>query len=245
MNKYEIEFYHTVPKGQRLPIEQSTVDREWMNKLYESYAYRCLPMTYASRHGWCVRLVEDVNVVWHGGHHKNSTEIICGAIQNGVSMVGNGTGNGVVTFHLNAIPRTTPEWNLWIMGAPNLVIPGASPLSGIVESDWVYISPTMNWKITQPEKLITFKAGDPVIFFIPIHKTELEEFKLVHKSIDDDPEMRRHYIEHRDFRRELDSKNGSSFTRDYIRGVRYDKTKPEWPHNHKTKLTLDTPDTNA
>lgn len=238
--KMEIEFYHIFPKGERLPIEQSPVDREWMNQLIESYAYRCLPMTYASRHGWCIRSPEDIQVVWNGGYEAKSTTFICGAS----NFANGGTGNGVVTFHLNAIPRTSPEWNLWFMGAPNLVIPGATPLSGIVESDWIYISPTMNWKITEVNKVVTFKKGDPVLFFIPIHKTQLEEFRLVHKDIKDDPEIARHYDEFTAYRQKNDAEGKSSFTRDYLRGVRYDKTKPDQPYHHKTKLNLHAPNPN-
>lgn len=240
----DIEFYHTMPKGFRVEIEQSPVDREWMNKLWESYAYRCLPMTYASRHGWCVRLKEDVEVVWNGDEHKDGTTIICGQMQGNVRMVDNGTGNGIVTFHINAIPRTSSDWNLWVMGAPNLVIPGAAPLSGIVESDWLYMSPTMNWKITEVNKVVKWKAGDPVFFFIPIHKTQLEEFKIIHRGLEDDPDMARHYKEFTDYRVGTDNNNVSSFTKDYLKGRRYDKTKPEWDHNHKVKLNLDAPSSN-
>lgn len=235
-----IDFYHVIPKGRRLPIEQSPVDREWMNKLHDSYAYRCLPMTYASRHGWAVRAPYDVQAIWNGGMGAADTTMVCGE----GGFAGKGTGSGVITFFLNAIPRTSPEWNLWFMGAPNLVIPGAAPLSGIVETDWIYMAPTMNWKITEVNKLVTFKKGDPVIFFIPIHKTELEEFKISHKSIEDDPEMHRHYMEFTEYRRDLDAAGGSSFTKDYLRGRRYDKTQPEWPHHHKTKLNLDSPNPN-
>lgn len=236
----KIEFYHIYPKGERLPIEQSPVDREWMNKLVDSYAYRCLPMTYAARHGWCVRAPEDIQVSWNGQYEPEGTTFICGESR----FVNGGTGNGVVTFHLNAVPRTSPEWNLWLMGGPNLVIPGATPLSGIVESDWLYMSPTMNWKITEVNKVVTFKKGDPVLFFIPIHKTQLEEFKLEHRSLEDDPEIARHYKEFQAYRAANDAKGNSSFTKDYLRGVRYDKTKPEWPHHHKVKLNLHAPDVN-
>jgi hypothetical protein len=137
-----INFYHIAPVENRLPIEQAPSDREWMTNTDGGYAYRCLPMSYANRHGWCVRLQSDVEVIWDGGIGAESLQIICGREQNGFRMADNGTGNGIVTFHLNAIPRTSEDWNLWVMGAPNLVVPGASPLSGIVESDWVFGAPT-------------------------------------------------------------------------------------------------------
>lgn len=239
----DLKFYHLIPDGQRLAIEQSPVDRLWMDETSMGYAYRCLPMTYASRHGWCIKLVEDVEVTWHGESNIDSTEIHTGRTQNGVRFADNGTGNGIVTFHFNAIPRTSKDWNLWIMGAPNLVIPGASALSGVVESDWMFSSPTANWKLTDPGRKVVFKAGDPVIFFVPIHKTQLEEFKLVHNSISDDPEMARHFEEHYKWRVEAESK-GTVFGKMYLKGTNPDGSKPSMEHNHKTRLYLDTPPTN-
>lgn len=240
----ELKFYHLYAKGQRLPIEQSPVDREWMDETAMGYAYRCLPMTYANRHGWCIRLIEDVEVTWHGETSADSTEIHTGRTQNGVRFADNGTGNGVVTFHFNAIPRTSKDWNIWIMGAPNLVIPGASPLSGVVESDWMFSSPTANWKLTDPGRKVIFRAGDPVIFFVPVHKTELEEFELSHHNISDDAEMARHFNEHYQWRIKAEAE-GTVFGKMYIRGNNPDGTKPTMEHNHKTKLSLHEPNPNG
>lgn len=240
----EIKFYHLYSKGQRLSIEQSPVTREWMDQTALGYSYRCLPMTYANRHGWCIRLVEDVEVTWHGNPSLKSTEIHNGRTQNGVRFADNGTGNGIITFHLNAIPRTSKDWNLWIMGAPNLVIPGASPLSGIVESDWMFTSPTSNWKLTEPGKKVIFRAGDPVLFFIPIHKTQLEEFTLSHHNISDDDEIVKNYNDHYSWRMQAEA-NGSVFGKMYMRGINPDGSKPLYEYQHKTKLYLDTPDANG
>lgn len=236
-----LEFYHIAPKENRLPIEQSSVDREWMDNTVDGYSYRCLPMTYASRHGWCVRLVSDVEVIWDGSVVAEGTQIICGREQNGWRFSDNGTGNGVVTFHLNAIPRTPPDWNLWIIGAPNLVIPGASPLSGVVESDWMFSAPTMNWKITDANRLITFKKGDPVIFFFPIHKSVLETFKVKHLTMQDFEEMNRNYVEHCEWRQSTEAKGEAVFGKMYLKGINPDGSKPSFPHTHKTKLKLHAP----
>lgn len=240
----KIEFYHLYPKEQRLPIEQAPVDRQWMDETTSGYAYRCLPMTYANRHGWCIRLVEDVVVTWDGNIYAEGTTIHSGRMQNGLRFADNGTGNGIVTFHLNAIPRTSSEWNLWIMGAPNLVIPGASALSGVVESDWVFTSPTSNWKLTDPGRTVTFKKGDPVLFFIPIHKTEMESFTLEDKRLHDDPEMSRNYEQFVTWRNDTEAK-GSVFGKMYMRGNNPDGNKPSIEHHHKTRLYLHSLDENG
>jgi hypothetical protein len=236
-----IKLHHLAPLENRLKIEQAPVDRQWMDDTFMGYAYRCLPMTYANRHGWCFRLAEDVQVIWDGGTGASSTQILSGINQNGYRVVDNGTGNGIITFHLNAIPRTPKDWNIWIMGAPNLVIPGVSPLGGVVESDWMFSSPTSNWKITEENKVITFKKGDPVFFFIPIHKTELEEFQIEDAELDEN--LIKHLEDFGNWRKETESAGKSVFGKMYLKGIRTDGTKPEWGHNHKTKLKLHQPET--
>lgn len=240
-----IKWYHMLPKGQRLTVEQAPVDRDWMDNTPGGYAYRCLPMTYASRHGWCIRAPYDVEVIWGGGVEAKSTQIICGRYSpGGAVFADNGTGNGIVTFHINAVPRTPPEYSLWMMGGPNLVVPGASPLSGIVESDWTFASPTMNWKITDPDRLVTFKKGDPVFFFVPIHKTYLEEFSVEHLGLEEDEGIKSRLFEHMNWRAEKDRNNEAVFGKRYMRGQNPNGSEPDWPHIHKTKLKLDEPDAN-
>lgn len=240
-----LNWYHLLPVGQRLEIEQSPVDRHWMNETFQKYSYRCLPMTYANRHGWCIRAPHDIEVVWHGGTSPESTEILSGRLtEHGARFADNGTGNGIVTFHISAIPRTSPEYSLWILPAPNLVVPGASPLSGIVESDWMFSSPSMNWKLTEPGKTVVFKKGDPVFFFIPVHKTYLEDFSVSHLSIHDDPNMYQRFADHISWRDEKARNNEPVFGKSYMRGENPDGSTPQWEHTHKTRIELSQPSSN-
>lgn len=237
-----IRWHHFLPVGQRILIEQSPVDRKWMDETEGRYSYRCLPLTYASRHGWAIRAPEDVVVAWDG---KSNAEILSGAMtEHGAVFADTNTGNGIVTFHVNAIPRTPADYNLWLMGGPNLVIPGASPLSAIVESDWTFASPTMNWKLTDPGREVVFKKGDPVFFFVPIHKTYLEGFELQHVDIQDSPEMLQRYNDHLNWRQGL-GEDESVFGKRYMRGLNPDGTVPDWDHNHMTRLVLSESDSNS
>jgi len=241
-----IRWYHLAPKGKRLKIEQSPVNREWMDNTAMGYAYRCLPMTYASRHGWAIRAPSDIQVIWDGGDQPENTQIISGRYtETGSVFADNGTGNGIITFHINAIPRTPPDYNLWLMGGPNLVVPGASPLSGIVESDWTFASPTMNWKLTDPGRLVTFKKGDPVFFFVPVHKTKMQEFSLEHLDIAEDPQMQKRLSDHIRYRQEMAETKQAVFGKSYMRGENPDGTIPDWKHNHMTRLILDETDSNS
>lgn len=234
-----INWYHRAPKGKRFEIVQSPVNRQWMDDTSMGYAYRCLPMTFASQHGWAIKAPSDVQAIWGGEDSPESMVIICGRYTDtGEVFADNGTGNGILTFHVNAVPRTPPGWSLWIMPAPNLVIPGASPLSAIIETDWSPSSPTMNWKFTDPGRLVTFKKGDPVFFFVPVHKTMIEEFKMEHFGIEEDPEIQNALVKFENFRSEKQSKGEEVFGKHYIRGQLHDGTTPTWPHSHITKTHL-------
>lgn len=240
---FYIKWYHISPKGQRLDIVQSPINRQWMDDTTKGYAYRCLPMTFASQHGWALLAPHDVQAIWEGEDHADSMTIICGRYtDHDTVFADNGTGNGILTFHINAVPRTPPGWNLWIMPAPNLVVPGASPLSAIIETDWSPSSPTMNWKFTDPGRLVTFRKGDPVFFFVPVHKTMIQEFAMEHYSIDDDPNVLKPLREFERFR--ADTAGGEVFGRHYIKGKLHDNSTPSWPHEHITKTKLSVVDPN-
>lgn len=239
-----IKWYYLTPKGQRVQMVQSTISREWMDNTPKGYAYRCLPMTFASQHGWAVLAPHDVEAVWNGGDSADSMTIISGRYtEHGHVFADNGTGNGILTFHVNAVPRTPPGWNLWIMPAPNLVIPGASPLSAIIETDWSPSSPTMNWKFTDPGRVVKFKKGDPVFFYVPIPKAMIDDFVTETHGIDDDPEVAKHLRNFEQFRAEA-IKTGDVFGKHYIKGKLHDNSTPWWAHEHVTKTKLSVVDPN-
>jgi hypothetical protein len=239
-----INWYHINPKGERLDIVQSPVNRQWMDDTAKGYAYRCLPMTFASQYGWAVKAPYDVQAVWDGTAEASGMKIICGRYtETNHIFADNGTGNGILTFHINAIPRTPPGWGIWIMPAPNLVIPGAQPLSAIIETDWSPSSPTMNWKFTDPGRLVTFKKGDPVFFFVPVNKTMIEEFSMQHFGIEDYPEIKGPLAKFINFREDKKTKKEDVFGKHYMRGQLHDGSTPNWEHTHitKTKLYVEDP----
>ena len=53
-------------------------------------------------------------------------------------------GSGVLTFHAGYLFRTPPGWAVWARGAPNTVKDGIVPLDGLVETDWLPFTFTMN-----------------------------------------------------------------------------------------------------
>ena len=44
----------------------------------------------------------------------------------------------------------------------------AQPLEGIVETDWLPATFTMNWRLTRPNYPVHFEAGDPICMVVPV-----------------------------------------------------------------------------
>lgn len=103
-----------------------------MDSSPESFAYRCLPLKIANAHGWEVLSPCGITAVWNGGILPEDVNIIVDADtkpeQAPVALFGQAT----VTFHIPALFRTPPGWNLWVSGSPNAAKDGIAPLGGVI-----------------------------------------------------------------------------------------------------------------
>lgn len=168
-----------VRDGWKPMLEPAPRRRQWMDDTRDQFAYRCLPLAMANAHGWQFLAPRDVEVVWDGGDRQEAVKIypldtpVPGESELlPVSIFG----HGILTFHIESVMRTPPGWNLWVTGAPNYFKDGIAPLSGLVETDWAPMSFTMNWKMTRPGHAIKFNKGDPICFFFPVRRGDVESF---------------------------------------------------------------------
>jgi len=164
--------------------------REWMDNTPERFAYRCLPLAIANAHGWEVGSPCGFEARWNGGSGVESVEIRVDpgtqAHQLPVSLFGQGT----ITFHIEAIVRTPPGWNLWVGGSPNSAKDGITPLGAVIETDWSPYTFTMNWRFTRPDHWIRFEEDEPFCFFFPVQRGVLDEVKPNFRPLEDAPELR-------------------------------------------------------
>src|SRR6185369_3296617 len=68
-------------------------------------------------------------------------------------------GSGIVTFNPLLIFRTPPGYDLWIGGTPNEAKDGISPLTAMVETDWMPFTFSMNWRFTRKNQWVRFSKG--------------------------------------------------------------------------------------
>lgn len=171
-------------------IRPASSRRDWMDATPESFAYRCLPLKIANAHGWEILSPCGFDAVWDGGSGAESVRVTpdIGTPRHEapVSLFGQGT----VTFHIAALFRTPPGWNLWLGGSPNQAKDGIAPLGGVIETDWSPYSFTMNWRFTRAAHRVRFEQDEPIAFLFPIQRGAVEQFEARIVPIDEAPELK-------------------------------------------------------
>ena len=232
-----------VAEGYQLDIQPARVDRDWMDAYSDGYAYGCLPMVMANQHGWEMRSPVAFTAIWNGGGNKDCLAIL--EDEDSAGQIVSYFGDGIITYRIPAVFRTEPDYDLLITGPANNPIDGATPLTGIIESDWLWSIPSVNWKMTRPEKAIRFKKGQPLGQIFPIRRGVLEDFEPEVRSLADEPELDGYMKEwgerRRAFNKELKDPESDASHRKwpghYRRGTDM-HGKPTAPASHRTRLRV-------
>ena len=215
--------------------------RPWMNSTPKRFAYRCLPMVIANQWGWMIVARQRVEAIWNGMQPISGLVVACTGV--GTPAASSHFGSGILTFHMGYLFRTPPGYNLHVRGPANCPKDGIYPLEGIVESDWVEATFTMNWQMTRPNHKVVFEVGEPIAMISPVQRGDLERFVPEIVPLSDDPDLTAKY---REWSASRDSFNAglrvqgsdarkSGWQKDYTRGqtVRGDAAP-----NHQTAVEL-------
>ena len=197
-----------------MPLTTAPVDRAWMDATDQHFAYRCLPLAIANQAGWLIHNPATFTawVGWRAAASRTS-QLHFGAAPSSPwsfsidshSLAGGSTvadariishfGSGVLTFSIPFLFRTPPGINLWVKGPTNYFKDGVHPLEGIVETDWLPATFTMNWKITRPHHPIRFERGEPICMVVPLPRGLSEDLNPIRKMLADEPDLEREYQE--------------------------------------------------
>jgi hypothetical protein len=168
-------------------IRPAPATRAWMDDTPESFAYRCLPLNIANAHGWEVLSPCAFDTTWNGETGVDAVTIRPEPGARPERIPVSLFGQGVLTFHIEAIFRTPEGWNLWVGGSPNRGKDGISPLTGVIETDWSPFTFTMNWRFTRPGQWVHFDALEPICFLFPVQRAAIEDFVPKFESLETDP----------------------------------------------------------
>ena len=173
---------------QPLNIRAAPYERDWMDATDSRYAYRCLPLTIANAHGWEILAPAGFSAWWTGDRGSGGIRIT--PDQPGQKTAVSHFGYGVLTFHVSAVFRTDPGYDLMVQGPINRPKDAIAPLSGLVETDWTSATFTMNWQFTRPNTVVRFDQDEPFCHIFPSRRGELEPIEPEIRSIEEDPKLK-------------------------------------------------------
>ncbi len=221
-------------------MRPAPLSRQWMDESPDKYAYRCLPLAIANTHGWEILSTETFQAKWRGGTGKND---ILFATQDGKPprSATSHFGEGVLTFHINALMKTPPGYDLWVGGPSNRIKPYIQALNAVVETDWSPYTFTMNWKFSVPNAVVTFEENEPIASVFPVKRGEIETFTPVRRQPSDDPELWEEFLAWRNsrntFNEDLKKPGSEAQTQKWQKAYMQGPEEPLTPP-HRSKLRL-------
>jgi hypothetical protein len=175
-----------------------THKRDW----FSPHFYRCLPLSIGNMQGFSFSMPYNVNLFWNGGSEKKDLAIspygenITDIIKNTGISIDSYFGHGIFTVHFPFILKTPPGVNLMTISPPNFPVSGFSPMTGVVETDNLKFTFTLNFKINHPNTLIKILKDEPIMGILPIPRYFCDSFNLVnaydiidHKLIEEELEI--------------------------------------------------------
>jgi hypothetical protein len=182
--------YHLYP-GTPAGLDPAPIPRDWMDRAHQRHPYRCLPLVIANQNGWVLRSPAGFRAYWYGGPNKEDVEIRFDGEPH--THIVSHFGSGVVTFTVPFLFRTPPGVNLWVKGPANWVKDGIQALEGVVETDWLASTFTMNWKITRVCEWVRFDKDEPYCMIVPVPRGLTEALVPKRRPIDANQELEAEY----------------------------------------------------
>jgi hypothetical protein len=224
-----------------MALQTAPVARDWMEQTRQRFAYRCLPLAIANQSGWLIPSPVTFSACWDGGPERQNVTITFAGPEDG--RVVSHFGHGVVTLTLPYLFRTPAGINLWVKGATNWIKDGAQALEGVVETDWLPSTFTMNWKLTRPNYTVRFDRGEQVCMLVPVPRGLAEALEPQLDRLEHHPELAKLYAtwtKERDafiqaLRQREPEAVARGWQRDYLKGLLPDGTRAT---EHQTRINL-------
>lgn len=222
-------------------IEPAPIPREWMDNAHLRHPYRCLPLVIANQSGWILRTTAAFRAYWYGGPLKEDVEIQFDGDPD--NRIISHFGSGVITFSVPYLFRTPPGINLWVKGPANWIKDGVQPLEGVVETDWIASTFTMNWKLTRVCEWVRFEKDEPYCMLVPVPRGLAESLVPRHEEMTANPELKAQYETWEKSRSGFLSNLGERDPEAIRQGWQKDYFQGKTPHGrpvdtHQTRLNL-------
>ena len=168
--------------------------RAWMESFLGRHPYRCLPLTIANSTGWELLCPMAFTAEWNGGVNQEDIRLTPDRPHPEFhDFVKSHFSHGVMTMHPGYLFRTPAGWDLIAQGPPNWPKDGLSPLTGLVETDWLPFPFTMNWIFTRPGK-VRFEKDEPFCFISLTPHRVMDTVQPVQRAIANNVELNEQYL---------------------------------------------------
>ncbi len=189
-----IAYQHDEDKGWK--IEPAGVRREWMDATTGKFAYRCLPLSMANQLGWVVRAPGTFSAEWTGKPGLDALKLkFTDSPPHYKKQVVSNFGHGIISFVLPWIFRTPPGVLTLVRGPSNYWVNGAHALEGLVETDWITSTVSMNYQVTVRNREVWFRKDEPLCMLVPMRLELIEEMQPVQRDIQMNPQLHKDALE--------------------------------------------------
>ena len=210
-----------------LKLEKAGQRVKWMDDTTNGFANRCLPLLSANELGWVISCPETFTATWDGSAGENSIKIEHNG-DNELGFVTSHFGNGILTFHTGYLFQTSKGHGLYVKGPTNKHKSAIYPLEGLVETDWLTFTFTMNWRFTEKNKTVTFEKGEPFCQLFPYPRDYVNKFETIQRPMSEGTKkMFSVFSESRKSFNENPERASKDWQKNYFRGMYHDGTKCE------------------
>lgn len=162
-----------------------------MDEGTRGWANRCLPLRIANANGWFILNPGAVEIEWNGNRAVEALKVK--SLDGSEPLAQSMFGFGIVTFVIPYLFRTPEGMNLLTRGPANSPKDGICALDGIVETDWLPFTFTMNWQVTRPGKKIRFDKEEPIAMLMPLRRGDTEGLEPQIWNMESEPELLRRF----------------------------------------------------
>ena len=169
---------YLTPEQTKALIRRPSKKRDWFSPNF----YRCLPLSIGNQYGFEILAPFSFNAIWDGCDTRDAVTFTFFEsredLKNKHPHVSSHFGHGIITFELSWTFRTPKGINLITINPPNHIIPNITVMTGVIETDNLQRDFTINLKIQEPHRLVSIKAGEPIVTILPIPRYFQDKFKL-------------------------------------------------------------------
>lgn len=162
--------------GHPVKIEQTKIQRDWMDATDNKHAYKCLPVSQANTIGWSVSFLHDIEFIWDGISDTSDSHVTILKDKGNVAYTTRA--NATISFQSGLYFKTEQDMSILSISPPNYFIDGASAFTSIISTSFFPDSYPIAWRITKPNTPILIPAGMPVATLIPISVASLCDVEL-------------------------------------------------------------------